>query len=216
MKTLRFRQDRLLLGSVVLSLPTEFPRTPPTDARATSDERYRDGTIPDCLREVSPGCLVRSTLLVVAVLRSAETRTAMGQVAERAGHKLVQTSSSEQARILLSNGVEPDLVVFETPSSGSIYDLREMFRAAAPCAFCVISGREEQRLRDAAAELGVTCFLDRPLIEEEILKVLEGARAAELQLGAPSDGRSDEGIASPRAFSCCAFVDCGALLSPCR
>ena len=192
MKTLRFRQDRLLLGSVVLSLPTEFPRTPPTDARATSDERYRDGTIPDCLREVSPGCLVRSTLLVVAVLRSAETRTAMGQVAERAGHKLVQTSSSEQARILLSNGVEPDLVVFETPSSGSIYDLREMFRAAAPCAFCVISGREEQRLRDAAAELDVTCFLDRPLIEEEILKVLERARAAELQLGAPSDGRSDE------------------------
>jgi two-component system, NtrC family, response regulator AtoC len=104
----------------------------------------------------------------------------------------VQTSSSEQARILLHNGVEPDVVVFEGPNSGSIYDLPELFRAAPSCFLCVISGRDEQRLRDAAVELGVTRFLDRPLVKEEILRALDGVRAAEMRHVAPSDARGDE------------------------
>jgi len=86
----------------------------------------------------------------------------------------VQTSSSEQARILLNNGVEPDFVIFEAAHSGSIYDLREIFRAVSPIPLCVISGPGEQRLRGAAAELGVTRFLDRPLVDLEISAILDG------------------------------------------
>lgn len=150
---------------------------------------------------------MRSTLLVLGVLRSAETRAAIGQVVASGGHKLVQTSSSEQARILLNNGVEPDLVVFDTPSSGSIYDLREMVRAAAPCALCVISGRDEQRLRDAAAELGVTRFLDRPLVGEEILRMLDGVRAAEMQHVAPIVAHREEKCAGVSALPGKAIVE---------
>lgn len=117
---------------------------------------------------------MRSTLLVLSVLRSAETRSAISSVVERTGHKLVQASSSEQARILLNNGVEPDLFVFEGSNSGSAYDLREAFRAASPCPLCVVSGPGEHRLRDVAAELGVTRFLDRPLVEGEVSKMLDG------------------------------------------
>ena len=128
---------------------------------------------------------MRSTLLVLSVLRSAETRSIFGSAAERAGHKLVQTSSSEQARILLNNGVEPDLVVFEAPNSGSAYELRQMFRAVSPSPLCVISGPGEQRLRDAASELGVTRFLDRPLVEGEISRVFDSVCNGEAELGGP-------------------------------
>ena len=74
--------------------------------------------------------------------------------------------------------MEPDLLILVGPVSGSSYDLRELFRAASGCAVCVVSGPGEQRLRDAAAELGVARFLDRPLVEGEISKMLDGACAA--------------------------------------
>lgn len=115
---------------------------------------------------------MRSTLLVLSVLRSAETRSVLIGVAGRSGHKLVQASSTQQARILLNNGVEPDLVIFEAPDSGSSYDLRQLFRAVSPTPLCVISGPGEERLRDVAAELGVTRFLDRPLVEGEVSSIL--------------------------------------------
>lgn len=134
---------------------------------------------PDCLQEISPGCLVRSTLLVLGVLRSAETRAGLSSAIESAGHKLVMTSSSEQARILLNNGVEPDLLVFEAPSSGSAYELRDLFRTASSCAACVISGPDELRLRETAAQLGVERFIDRPLVQGEILAMLRTVGAAE-------------------------------------
>jgi len=87
---------------------------------------------------------------------------------------------------LLNNGVEPDLLIFEAPGSGSAYDLREIFRAASASPLCVISGPGEQRLRDAGAELGITRFLDRPLVEGEISKMLEGACAADAEADVPS------------------------------
>ena len=120
------------------------------------------------------GCLVRPTLLVLGVFRSAETRSLFGSVLSGAGHKLVQTASYEQARILLNNGVEPDFVVFEAANSGSSYDLREMVRAASPVPVCLLCGPGEQRLRDAAKQLGVTRILSRPLVEGELAELLAG------------------------------------------
>ena len=180
MKALRFRQARLLLGSVDLVARLNFPRTLPTDARVTSGVQLREMTrSPIACRKSPPGCLVRSTLLVLGVLRSAETRGSLASVIESAGHKLVQTSSSEQARILLNNGVEPDLLVFEAPPSGSSYELRELFRAASGCASCVILGSADARLREAAAQLGVEHFMDLPPAQGEILELLDAVRSAD-------------------------------------
>lgn len=135
---------------------------------------------------------MRSTLLVLGVLRSAESRVVLSSAIESTGHKLVQTSSSEQARILLNNGVEPDLLVFEAPSSGSSYEMRELFRAASSCAACVISGPEEQRVRETAAQLGVKQFLDRPLVEREILAMLCAAGPAERRIAAGQEPSHEE------------------------
>jgi len=150
---------------------------------------------------------VRSTLLVLSVLRSAETRSTISSVVERTGHKLVQASSSDQARILLNNGVEPDLFVFEAPSSGSAYDLREVFRAAAPCPVCVVSGPGEQRLRDVAAELGVTRFLDRPLVEGEVAKMLDRVCDGGAEFNVESSARIFEESKDPAALPGKAIVE---------
>lgn len=118
---------------------------------------------------------MRSTLLVLGVLRSADARSAISSVVGLAGHKLVQTASFEQARLLINNGVDPDIVIFEAGDSGRSYDLREMMRAASSTPVCLICGPDEQRLRDAAAQLGVACILSRPLVESEIAEMLTGA-----------------------------------------
>ena len=136
---------------------------------------------------------MKSTLLVLGVLRSAETRSALGSVVERWGHKLVQTSSSEQARILLNNGVEPDFVVYEAPNSGSTYDLRETFRSVSPVPLCLVSEPGEGRLRDVAADLGITHFLDVPLVDLEISKMLDGVCGSGVTSGVGSNAVLCEG-----------------------
>ena len=53
-------------------------------------------------------------LLVIGVLRSAETRALLSEAIGSYGHRLVQAGSCEQAEVLLKNGLEPDLVVYES------------------------------------------------------------------------------------------------------
>jgi two-component system, NtrC family, response regulator AtoC len=121
---------------------------------------------------------VNSTLLVLSVLRSVDTRSLVGAVLGTAGHKLVQASSCEQARILLSNGVEPDLVLFEPRNSANVCELREIVRAALRSPVCLICGPGEQLLRNQAAELGVTRFLDRPVLGTDVSTLIEHVRLA--------------------------------------
>ncbi|HEY2471969.1 MAG TPA: sigma-54 dependent transcriptional regulator [Terracidiphilus sp.] len=114
---------------------------------------------------------MRSVLLVLSVLRSAEARLLISEVIGGAGHKLVHAQGCEQARVLLTNGVEPDLVFIE--ASESISDLHEVIRAAPKSKVCLILGPGEQILRVRAAALGVTLFLERPLVEGELAAMME-------------------------------------------
>jgi two-component system, NtrC family, response regulator AtoC len=125
---------------------------------------------------------VNSVLLVLSVFRSAETRVSVTKVVARAGHKLVQTSGCQQAKTLLNNGVEPDLVILEASCSGTPYDLREIVRAASPAPVCLVCGPGDQRLRKSAADLGITSFLERPVIEEDLLKLFNRQCCSSLEL----------------------------------
>jgi transcriptional regulator with PAS, ATPase and Fis domain len=113
----------------------------------------------------------------------------------------VQTASCEQARILLNHGVEPDFVIFEAANSGSSYDLREMIRAASPAPVCLVCGPGEHRLRDVAAQLGVTRFLNRPLVEAEVAKMMDWAcgvpEESEPGIGASLFGEPADTAAAP-------------------
>jgi len=112
-------------------------------------------------------------LLVIGVLRSAETRALFSEAIGSDGHRLVQAGSCEQAEVLLKNGLEPDLVVYESSGSDSIHELRQIVRVASGCAVCLIYGPGEQRLRVHAAELGVARFIQRPFMEIEVTSILE-------------------------------------------
>lgn len=56
---------------------------------------------------------MRSNLLVLIVLRSADRRALLSPVLERAGHKRVQASRCDQVELLPNKGVEADLVIVE-------------------------------------------------------------------------------------------------------
>ena len=117
---------------------------------------------------------MKSILLVLSVLRSAETRSLVSEFVGSAGHKLVHASGCEQALLLLANGVEPDLIVVEPPASGDLSDLNEVIRASRSKA-CMIHGRGEQPMRARATALGITLFLERPLLQGDVAAMLERA-----------------------------------------
>ena len=132
------------------------------------------------LEELLPlGCLVRPILLVFSVLRSAETRSSLSETVERAGHKLVSASSCEQAQVLLSNGLEPDLIFIEVPS-GDSFDFRRIVEAVSGSPVCLIHGPDEQQLRRRAASFGIKFFLERPLVEDDLSAILQQVRSAGL------------------------------------
>lgn len=148
-------------------------RTFTSEASVTDFDDFGDDTAPRLFAAISPGCLVRSTLLVLGVFRSAETRCIISRVAGAGGSKLVQTASFEQARLLLNNGVEPDLIIFEAASSGSSYDLRELIRLASPAPVCLLCGSGNRRVAEAAAQLGVALVLHLPLADAKLTEMLE-------------------------------------------
>jgi len=120
-----------------------------------------------------PGCLVKPVLLVLSVLRRAEMRLLLDEVVEGAGHKALHASTCEQARVLLSNGVEPDIVIYE-PSSGTAYsECSQILQASSRSTVCLVSGSDEPQIKRSAMSRGVGLFLDRPLVATSIAAMLE-------------------------------------------
>lgn len=90
----------------------------------------------------------------------------------RAGHKLVCVCGCEQAQVLLRNGLEPDLIIIESSSGGSL-EIRRIIEAAPGCTFCLVHGLGEQQLRSRAASLGINLFLERPLVAGDVSAILD-------------------------------------------
>ena len=115
---------------------------------------------------------MKPTLLILSVLRSAETRSLLNDVLESAGHKLVHASGCEQSQILLSNGLEPDLVIVES-SSAAGSDLYDTLQAASRSAVCLVCGPGEEQIKNQALTLGITLFLERSLAGSDVSRMLE-------------------------------------------
>lgn len=123
-------------------------------------------------RTFPPGCLVKPILLVLGVFRSSETRSLVSAVIQDSGHKLVHAPGYEQAQVLLANGVEPDLIVVESPASGNISDLQGIVRTASAATISLIHRPGEQQLKAYAAALGITLFLEYPVAESDVARML--------------------------------------------
>ena len=92
---------------------------------------------------------------------------------ESAGHKLLHAPTCEQAKILLSNGIEPDLIIYEPSSATPEADICEIFQASSRSTVCLVSGAHEEQLNRQARSLGVSFFLGRPLVQSEVALMLQ-------------------------------------------
>lgn len=137
---------------------------------------------------------MRSILLVLSVLRSAESRTLVSAVVGSAGHKLVHASGCEQAEVLLANGIEPDLLILEATASESISDLHNTIRAASRSTICLICGSSQQDLRVRVAALGVTWFLKHPLFESDLAAMIDQVCGRKGELGALGGDETAAGL----------------------
>ena len=115
---------------------------------------------------------MKQVLLVLVVLRSAEARSLIGAVVGSAGHRLVHASSCEQAQILLRNGVEPDLVIYEPSDSSALVDLNGILQSAQKSSICVVCGPGEI-FRKVGRSLGIDLFLELPLSRRAMLGMLD-------------------------------------------
>src|SRR5579863_1208397 len=112
----------------------------------------------------SPRCLVKPTLLILSVLRFAETRSLLTSSLESAGHKLVHAASCEQSQILLSNGLDPDLVIVESSPAARFSDLFDTVQAASRSVVCLVHGPGDEQIKNQAAALGISLFLERRIV----------------------------------------------------
>jgi len=115
-------------------------------------------------------CLVRDLLLVMTVVRDAATRSALKMVLESIGHRVIESCDATQAHLLLSNGLDPDILIAEPLSDGQSRALEQLH---FPPGFskrrvCLILGMAEQSLRKQASEFGIEHFLLKPVTRGDI------------------------------------------------
>jgi two-component system, NtrC family, response regulator AtoC len=117
---------------------------------------------------------VKSLLLVLAVIRHSETRPFIKKVLEGAGHRVIESEGYPQAESLLSNGLEPDLLLIESISLNPTEKLEylRLLKCAGNRSVCLVMGVADQRLRQEAAGLGIKQFLVRPVTRGDIEAVL--------------------------------------------
>jgi transcriptional regulator with PAS, ATPase and Fis domain len=107
----------------------------------------------------------------------------------------VQAAGSEQAQLLLDNGVEPDLVILESSQSEDVSGFVSVLRTSSNATVCLLHGAGEQCARRQAVGFGVKLFLEKPLVEGEILSMLDQVHNP--WLTAPVQGCEGSNLSEP-------------------
>jgi two-component system, NtrC family, response regulator AtoC len=123
---------------------------------------------------------VRPLLLVLSIIQDPKSRSFSKMVLEGAGHRVVEAAGSSQAQSLLSNGLDPDLLLCEASplNSTESEQYRQLLSSIPVHRICMIAGVSEQTLRDQAAELGIQHFIARPVTREDIESLLDASNHA--------------------------------------
>jgi DNA-binding NtrC family response regulator len=97
-------------------------------------------------------------------------------VLESADHRVIESTACPQAQLLLSNGLQPDLLMIEAPPAGSseMQQFRQIVAQSSREKICLIMGLGDQRLRKEAADLGIQHILANPVTRGEIESMLDG------------------------------------------
>jgi two-component system, NtrC family, response regulator AtoC len=118
----------------------------------------------------SERCLVRSLQVVLTVIRSPETRSLVRKVLEGAGHRVIEPGGYAQAELLLSNGLDPDLLLLEsaTASQSESEQFSRLLKIAPMQTICLITGVGDEKLRQNRCDPGIKYFLTSPLTRADI------------------------------------------------
>ena len=118
---------------------------------------------------------MRPLLLVLIDIQNAKTRSFVRMVLEGSGHRVIEAIGSAQVHSLLSNGLDPDLLLCEASSvdSSETAHYSQFLRYAAAQSICLITRMSEQGLRREASELGIRHFLTLPVIREDLELVID-------------------------------------------
>src|ERR1035437_9375248 len=103
-------------------------------------------------------------------------RSLVKVVMEGAGHRVIGAGGFQQAQLLLSNGLVPDLLLVEsTPEhAADTARLCELLNCAPMQNVCLILGIGDQALREKASELGIKHLLTKPVTRYDLESVIDG------------------------------------------
>lgn len=116
---------------------------------------------------------MRPLLLVLSTIQNAEVRAFVRLVLEGAGHRVIDTSGVTQAHSLLSNGLDPDLLLFESSEQTSTApQYQQLLGCGSADSMCLILGVGETRLRNEASAFGIRHFLTKPVTRFDLEALL--------------------------------------------
>jgi two-component system, NtrC family, response regulator AtoC len=135
--------------------------------------------IPASLR-LQKETLVKPLLLVLTHVQNANARSIIKVVLEGAGHRVIEAAEHEQAHALLSNGLDPDLLICEVSrvNSSDTPLLPQFFRFVPANKICVITKMGEEGLRREVVRLGVERTLTMPMTRQDVELAIESLTLA--------------------------------------
>ncbi len=132
---------------------------------------------------------MKALLLVLTHIQNAKARATVKMVLEGAGHRVVEAGGRAQVEALLSNGLDPDLLLCEASlaKSSQTPSFRQFLEFAPADKICLVTRMSEQGLRRDAAELGIKRNLTMPVTREDVEAVIESLTPAKAQISEAHD-----------------------------
>ncbi len=113
---------------------------------------------------------------------------------------MVDVAGNAQAHSLLSNGLDPDLLICEvsSPDSSELIQYREFLNGVPAQTTCLIANLTEHTLRNEASALGVKHFLTRPVTRFDLESLIDEVSHSE---GQPSASLAIDPISAKNSVS---------------
>lgn len=123
-------------------------------------------------------------LLVLTAIQNAKARATVKMVLEGAGHRVIDAGGGAQVNALLSNGLDPDLLLCEASpvKSTETPQFHQFLKFVAADKICLITRMSEQGLRREAAEFGIKHILTMPVTREDVESVVESLTRAKAHI----------------------------------
>jgi two-component system, NtrC family, response regulator AtoC len=145
---------------------------------------------------------VRPLLLVLIAIQDAKTRSFTRMVLEGAGHRIVEVNGCKQAHSLLSNGLDPDVLLCDGPALGGAetQELHQFLASLPAHRIWIIAGVGDQDVRKEAGQLGLSQFIDKPVTRNDLESAVDALGQSRDNVGSKNSTTrvlGDDSICAP-------------------